>query len=117
MKFKEKKKNDILCIEVLESRFVSSSSHVLKERMTKLIAEGNRFIIFDLSPVSFIDSSGLGIIMSTSKSIKKEGEVLLCCLQTAVRETLDMTKISTLFKIFETRKEAEKYLTDKASLL
>ncbi len=76
----------------------------------KSIGKGQRALILDLSPVQFMDSSGLGAIISIFKSLHSTTLFLLCGAGENVKKLLDITRISSLFKIYPDTKAAEQAL-------
>lgn len=92
----------------LEGRLVASSSEELKELVgKKLVRTPN--VLFDLSKMSHIDSSGLGALVHILQASKAAGGITrLACLQAHPRIVFDITKVYHVFEIYDTVKEAEK---------
>lgn len=90
-------KNDVLCIR-LSGELDHHSADELREQATKAIEEYEvRHIILNLEALSFMDSSGLGVILGRYKQIKQlHGEMVVCAISPAVQRLFDM---SGLFKI------------------
>jgi anti-anti-sigma factor len=89
-------------------RIDASSSTGMEEDLVRVMDEGHRHIIVDLSGVEYMSSAGLRVLLATLKRIKAmKGELRLCGLQPFVREVFDMTGFSKLFTITETVSEAE----------
>jgi anti-sigma B factor antagonist len=65
-------RNNVLVVHVAEKRVDASKAPVFKDEMTKCIDSGQNQIVLDLSGVDFIDSSGLGAIVSCLKRIGPE---------------------------------------------
>ena len=77
----------------------------------------NAEIILDLSHLRFIDSSGIGSIISVMKKIESSGGKLkLCSLSKTVNSVFDLVKINLLVDICETREDAVKLLNNSHSL-
>lgn len=90
-------KNDVLCIR-LSGELDHHSADELREQATRAIEEYEvRHIILNLESLSFMDSSGLGVILGRYKQIKQlHGEMVVCAISPAVQRLFDM---SGLFKI------------------
>lgn len=72
-----------------------------------LIKERKNYILLNLAEVSQIDSSGLGELIAGYVSVKKNGgELKLLHVNTLVRELMILTKLLTVFEIFEDENEA-----------
>ena len=72
----------------------------LRERLVQLIAEGNTRLVVDLSPVDFLDSTGLGVLVGTLKRIRQaDGELRLIIPQERIIKLFDITGLSQIFEI------------------
>ena len=81
MDLKTEKKNDIITIFVKEERLDAHNSGELKIEMQKLFESGAKNILVDLKDVRFIDSSGLGALVSGFKNaISHQGNLKLSSL-------------------------------------
>ena len=99
--------DDIVRIEVQEERMDAHNSGDLKEQMLQLFDEGKYNLTIDLSAVRFVDSSGLGALVSGFKNASaREGSLKLCCLQPQVRSMFELTRLHRVFEIFATVEEA-----------
>ena len=98
---------EIVKIEVQEERMDAHNSGDLKEQMLQLFDEGKCNLIIDLSAVRFVDSSGLGALVSGFKNASaREGSLKLCCLQPQVRSMFELTRLHRVFEIFASTEEA-----------
>jgi anti-sigma B factor antagonist len=92
----------------LEGRLVLGETlSTLRSRIQELAAAGQTKIVLDLSGVDYIDSSGLGQLVVCYTSLKKtDGGLRLANLQTRSLELMVLTKLHTVFEIFEDTTEA-----------
>ena len=98
---------DIVKISIDEERMDAHNSGDLKEQMLQLFDEGKCNLVIDLSAVRFIDSSGLGALVSGFKNASaREGNLKLCCLQPQVRSMFELTRLHRVFEIFPNMEEA-----------
>ncbi|HET6329323.1 MAG TPA: anti-sigma factor antagonist [Holophagaceae bacterium] len=66
-----------------------------------------KLLVINLDGVSFIDSSGLGLLVAARNSVDKSGGKLhLSCLPPAVKKTFDQTNLTNYFSIFATEQDA-----------
>jgi anti-anti-sigma factor len=66
-----------------------------------------KLLAINLEGVSFIDSSGLGLLVAARNSVDKSGGKLhLCCLPATVKKTFDQTNLTNYFSIFATEQDA-----------
>ena len=99
--------DEIVKIEVQEERMDAHNSGDLKEQMLQLFDDGKCNLIIDLSAVRFVDSSGLGALVSGFKNASaREGSLKLCCLQPQVRSMFEITRLHRVFEIFASIEEA-----------
>jgi anti-sigma B factor antagonist len=94
------------------SRRASSLSNPLKE----LLADGRSSLILNLSAVSYVDSSGLGQLITVWTSIgKRGGQFILLGPSPQVRKQLEITKLDTVFTIIKDEAEAIRRIQKLAS--
>jgi anti-sigma B factor antagonist len=107
MHLKTEKKNGIMVINVKEERLDAHNSGELKTEMQKMFEEGNKNILVDLKDVRFIDSSGLGALVSGFKNaISHQGNLKLSGLQPQVKSMFELTRLHRVFEIFASTSEA-----------
>ena len=74
----------------------------MRDAIRELIAKGQRRILLDLGEVNYIDSSGLGELVSAYTSAKNQNAALkLLKLTKKVHDLLQLTKLYTVFDIFD----------------
>jgi anti-sigma B factor antagonist len=110
MEIDEKKVGDVLVVLPREKRIDASVSTGFKGRMVDWINQGNRRIVLDLSQVDFIDSSGLGAIVSSLKTLGTEGDLVICGIRETVMGLFKITRMNRVFQIFADESEAIKAL-------
>ena len=75
--------------------------------MVKQVLSTTKKIILDLSGVSYMDSGGLGSLVGAYSSARHSGaDVKLIGLGPRLRDTLQVTKLVTVFEVYDTEKEA-----------
>lgn len=76
------------------------SSGKLRKAVRDLLAQGNKKILLNLGEVSYIDSSGLGELVSSYSTASNQGaSVKLLNLQKKVQDLLQITKLYTVFDV------------------
>src|SRR3954454_18245678 len=111
MRFEQTEKGDVLVAKVLDSRIVADVAPRFKHQLIDYINEGNRSIVLDLKAVSFIDSSGLGALVSSLKAIGGDGDLVLCGTGGTVASMFKLTRMDKVFRMFGTTEEAVAALT------
>lgn len=78
-----------------------------KECVLARLSAGDTDFIIDFTNSGYIDSSGLGVLVSLSKRIREEnGRLKLAGLNQDLRTLFELTKLDTLFQIAESRAAA-----------
>ena len=106
MSFDVKKQNDVTVIDV-EGQLIVGNRQELKQKVMEELETGARKFLIDFSSTGYIDSSGLGVLVSLSKKIREQGgERRLANLNEDLRTLFELTKLDTLFHIASNREEA-----------
>ncbi|MEE1612152.1 STAS domain-containing protein [Microvirga sp. CF3016] len=87
----------------LQGRLDAAAAPGLLARLTGAIAEGKTQFVVDLAEVPFIDSTGLGALVSGLKAARRvEGDLRLAAPGPQVRKLLRLTTLDRVFTILET---------------
>jgi anti-sigma B factor antagonist len=80
----------------------------LRGPLESAIGAGAASILIDLSDCSFIDSTGLSVIVHARRQVvdEQDGRFELCCPDAQIKRLLEITGIDAAFGIFDTRDEA-----------
>jgi anti-sigma B factor antagonist len=106
MRFVEQRIGTNIVLQVLEPRLVADKAQAFKEAVGRYFANGPISLVLDLAKVEFIDSSGLGAILSLLKRMPKGSELLVCRLNEAVTNMFMLTRMDRVFTICKTVDEA-----------
>lgn len=91
----------------IDGRFVAAVAPALKEEVLGKMKDGTN-VLFDLSQMAHIDSSGLGALVQVLQKAKAGGgKVVLAALQPAPKIVFDITKVSRVFEIVPTVADAK----------
>jgi anti-sigma B factor antagonist len=99
---------DGVTVVAMDGRIVlGEESNALREKVKSLVAEGKKKIVLNMDNITFIDSAGLGTLVAAHHSAKGQGSALkLCHLGTKFQEVLQITKLMTIFDVYNTEAEA-----------
>jgi anti-sigma B factor antagonist len=111
MRFEESKIGNVFIAKILESRITADVASRFKQDLIEYVAMGNQTIVLDLSDVTFIDSSGLGAIIGSLKTMGGERELVLCGARDAVSSMFKLTRMNRMFRMFRNREEAASALS------
>lgn len=98
---------DGICVVDCAGRIVfGEESASLRETVKSLIAEHNK-IVLNLGNVTYIDSGGLGTLVALYTTARSAGGTIkLASLTKRVGDLLQVTKLLTVFEVFDTEKQA-----------
>lgn len=100
-------KSDDVTVVVVEGQLIVGNRQELKQKVLEELESGERKFVVDFDKTGYIDSSGLGVLVSLSKKIREQGgELRLAGLNEDLRTLFELTKLDTLFKISDSRAEA-----------
>ncbi|MBD3232531.1 MAG: anti-sigma factor antagonist [candidate division Zixibacteria bacterium] len=106
MDIKQKDQGDITILS-LNGRLDLESSTRLKSETDSLITDRHNKLIFDFKGVNFINSSGLGALVSILKNVNScSGKVILTGLAPYVKEVFEITQLSNIFEIYKDERQA-----------
>jgi anti-sigma B factor antagonist len=106
MSFQVSKSSEVTLIEV-EGQLIVGNRQELKQGVLEQLEGGDMKFVIDFSNTDYIDSSGLGVLVSLSKKIReKGGELRLSNLNEDLRMLFELTKLDTLFRITDNKEEA-----------
>jgi anti-sigma B factor antagonist len=79
----------------------------IKEKIKDEINKGKVNIIINLDKVSYIDSSGIGVLISSLSNLKKVGGAMkLINVYASVRKVFELTKLTSFFEIYDSEADA-----------
>ena len=93
MKFDERQEPEALVVKPLENRLDSYVAEAFKSHMKDLVANGHLHIVLDLSDIGFVDSSGLGAIISTMIALRPQGQLMVCNARDNVLSLFRLTRM------------------------
>ncbi|WP_456399396.1 STAS domain-containing protein [Mesoaciditoga sp.] len=103
----EIKKADDNTLVLLSGELDAYHSIEFKEKMLDLLKEGGDKILIDMSELGYIDSAGLGALVSLLKRASENSkELRLFALRGNVKKVFELTRLNMVFKIFDTFEEA-----------
>lgn len=86
----------------------ASNSKEFKEKMAPVLKEGSK-VVLDMGHVKFVDSSGLGAILSCLRKLNKgDGDLFLYGLNKPVQTLFELVRMNRVFKIYASKDEALK---------
>jgi anti-sigma B factor antagonist len=104
---KQRSKEGVAILDLTGSLTAGDTASKLREKLRQLQAEGQSNAILNLQGVDYIDSTGLGALVICYTSLRKAGgKLALLNLNRRHIELLVLTKLSTVFEIFDDEQAA-----------
>jgi anti-sigma B factor antagonist len=101
--------DDVVILDLSGRITMGEGTLILRERIQKLLQAGDRKFLLNLADVDYIDSSGLGELVSSFTAVRNSGGLLkLLSLTKRVQDLLQITKLLTVFEVFNNEAEALK---------
>lgn len=99
-------KGKVLVVKPRVQRLDAPKALAFKEKMAEWVKKDHRLFVLDLSSVGFIDSSGLGAIISTLKLIGNSGNIVISGVNPPVMKLLKLTRLDKVFQVFDNQDDA-----------
>lgn len=93
---------DVSVIDVAGRITLGEGASTLRDSIRDLLGKGNKKILLNLGDVSYIDSSGIGELVSAFTTVTNQGGRLkLLGLTKRVKDLLQITKLYTVFEVYD----------------
>ena len=93
---------DVVVVDAVGRLTLGEGSSTFRDTLRDLVAKGNKKIVLNLGEVSYIDSSGIGELVSAFTTVTNHGgRFKLLSLTKRVQDLLQITKLYTVFEVFD----------------
>jgi anti-sigma B factor antagonist len=107
MTFNVRKETNGVVVVSVDGQLIVGNRQELKQRIIDALEAGDRKFLVDFTRTGYIDSSGLGVLVSLSKKIRDQGgDLRLAGLNEDLKTLFELTKLDTLFGISDSPGEA-----------
>jgi anti-sigma B factor antagonist len=107
LNIRERQAGDVTVLDMDGRITIGEGSVALRGAVRRLLEEGKKDILLNLAGVGYIDSSGIGELVSSYTAINKDGgQLKLLSLTQKLRDLLTITKLLTVFDAYETEADA-----------
>ena len=107
MTFSVRKESNGVVVVAVDGQLIVGNRQELKQRILDALEAGDRKFLVDFSRTGYIDSSGLGVLVSLPKKIRDQGgDLRLAGLNEDLKTLFELTKLDTLFGISDSPDEA-----------
>jgi anti-sigma B factor antagonist len=103
----ERQAGDITILDMDGKVTIGEGSVALRSAIRRLLGEGKKKILLNLGRVGYVDSSGIGELVSSFTAVNKEdGSLKLLNLTQKIQDLLAITKLLTVFDVFDSEADA-----------
>ncbi len=107
VKLSSRQVGDVTVIDAAGRITLGEGASAFRDMIRDLAAKGNKKLLVNLSEVSYIDSSGIGELVSGFTTVTNNGgQLKLVGLSKRVKDLLQITKLYTVFEVFDDEAEA-----------
>jgi anti-sigma B factor antagonist len=107
VKMSNRQVGDVTVVDASGRITLGEGASVFRDTIRDLAAKGNKKILVNLADVSYIDSSGIGEMVSSFTTVTNHGgQLKLLSLTKRVKDLLQITKLYTVFEVFEDESSA-----------
>ena len=101
LKITSREVNTVTVVDLEGKLILGEECNALRQQVKQLLATNKKKILLNLGNITFIDSTGVGTLVSAFTSTKaQEGELKLVNLTKKFYETLQVTRLLTVFEVF-----------------
>jgi anti-sigma B factor antagonist len=106
---KERQAGDVTILDLSGSVRIGEGSIALRDAIRELAGEGKKKLLLNLAGVSYVDSSGIGELIANYTTVSRQGgQLKLLNLTDRIQNLLVITKLLTVFDVYENESEALK---------
>ena len=107
MKTTIRKVDKLVILDLKGKITIGTGDVMLREHISKVLEQGERNIILNMAEVTYMDSSGVGELISSYTSVtKRGGKLKLLNLTGKIKDLLQITQLITVFEIYDSEAEA-----------
>lgn len=107
MKASTRQIQDVTVVDLSGQIKLGEGSSVLRDTVKDLLSKGHRKILLNLGEITYIDSSGIGELISAFTSVRNQGgDLKLLHLTKKIHDLLQITKLYTVFDVKDDEAEA-----------
>jgi anti-sigma B factor antagonist len=107
--FETKRVGDVAVLSPHGKIVIGEEVTALREKIKELVQAGNKNILLNMANVSYIDSTGVGALVGSFTTIRNQGgQMKLTNLSDRVRDILLVTKLLTVFDVYDNETEGTK---------
>ena len=97
---------DVIILEIAGKVDLHNAINI-KNSVIQYVTGGRRKFVFSFKNVNYIDSTGIGVLLSCRTLIRSNrGQLRICGINDSIKKIFDLTKLTAIFKTFDEEQEA-----------
>jgi anti-sigma B factor antagonist len=107
MQISERQSGPVMILDLSGRVTLGDGDTLLKDKLHSLLHQGKKNVLLNLGQVNYVDSAGLGAIVSAYTTVTREGGSLkLANVTKKLQDLLSITKLLTVFETYDSEDEA-----------
>ena len=107
MQIAERESGSVTILDLSGKITLGEGDALLKDKLHSLLHQGKKHVLLNLADVNYVDSAGLGALVSAYTTVAREGGTLkLASITRKLQDLLSITKLLTVFETFDSEDEA-----------
>lgn len=115
MQMDERHEGSVLIVSPKEQALDAYAAPSFRDQLSECIAQGHHRIVLDLGEVDFLDSTGLGAIVSSFKRLDGRGTLVICNAREMVLDVFRLTRMDRVFAMASTVERALELAAERAA--
>jgi anti-sigma B factor antagonist len=112
MQIEERAAGEVTILDLKGKMTLGEGDEILKDKINSLVLQGRKQLVLNLADVPYIDSAGLGEVVRTYTTVKRQGGTMrLLNLTKRIEDLLSITKLLTVFETYDNEADAVRSFT------
>ena len=107
LRITERRVGEVTILELTGDLVYDGGTRLLRETVTRAVAQGPRAFLLDLHQVTYLDSGGVGSLVAMFRHVtRRSGQFKLMRPSACARRVLGIAKLTAVFEIFDDERDA-----------
>ena len=117
MQIEERAAGEVTILDLKGKMTLGEGDEILKDKINRLVLQGHKQLVLNLADVPYIDSAGLGEVVRTYTTVKRQGGTMrLLNLTKRIEDLLSITKLLTVFETYDNEADAVRSFSSSANV-
>ena len=117
MQISERDSGSVTILDLSGKVTLGEGDNLLKDKLNSLLHQGKKKVLLNLAQVNYVDSAGLGAIVSAYTTVTRDGGSLkLANVTKRLQDLLSITKLLTVFETYDNEADAVRSFSSSANV-